>query len=217
MKQSLFIVYDQLFILALYMVHCIKQKEALQMTANCPWPGEDPLMLAYHNEEWGVPNKEDRYLFELLTLEGAQAGLSWKIVLNKREYYRKAFQQFDIDACAKLTDKDLEQIKDHYPIVKHMAKIRSVRKNAQAIQQIQKEVGSFSHYLWTYVDHQPIINQWDSMDDVPTQTDLSVKLSKDLKKRGFSFVGPVILYSYLQAVGIVNDHLSTCEYHPFHT
>lgn len=184
------------------------------MTENCSWPGQDPRMIAYHDEEWGVPSKDDRYLFELITLEGAQSGLSWSIVLNKREGYQEAFHQFDIDRCANLSDQELLDIKEQAQIIKHLNKIQSVRKNAQAIQKIQKEYGSFAAYLWRYVDNEPIVNQWTSISSIPAQSELSVRLSKDLKKRGFNFVGPVTMYSYMQAVGMINDHILSCQCHP---
>lgn len=184
------------------------------MGENCPWPGKDSRMLAYHDKEWGVPSRDDRYLFELLTLEGAQSGLSWSIVLNKRDGYQEAFHQFDIEKCAQLSDKELLEIKENAHVIKHMNKIQSVKKNAQAIKKIQQEYGSFSAFLWSYVDDTPIVNQWSSVSETPTQNELSVKLSKDLKKRGFSFVGPVTMYSYMQAIGMVNDHLVSCSYHP---
>ena len=184
------------------------------MIENCSWPGQDPRMIAYHDEEWGVPSKDDRYLFELITLEGAQSGLSWSIVLNKREGYQEAFHQFDIDRCANLSDQELLDIKEQAQIIKHLNKIQSVRKNAQAIQKIQKEYGSFAAYLWRYVDNEPIVNQWTSISNKPAQSELSVRLSKDLKKRGFNFVGPVTMYSYMQAVGMINDHILSCQCHP---
>ena len=184
------------------------------MIENCSWPGQDPRMIAYHDEEWGVPSKDDRYLFELITLEGAQSGLSWSIVLNKREGYQEAFHQFDIDRCANLSDQELLDIKEQAQIIKHLNKIQSVRKNAQAIQKIQKEYGSFAAYLWRYVDNEPIVNQWTSISNISAQSELSVRLSKDLKKRGFNFVGPVTMYSYMQAVGMINDHILSCQCHP---
>lgn len=184
------------------------------MRENCSWPGQDPRMIAYHDEEWGVPSKDDSYLFELITLEGAQSGLSWSIVLNKREGYQEAFHQFDIDRCANLSDQELLDIKEQAQIIKHLNKIQSVRKNAQAIQKIQKEYGSFAAYLWRYVDNEPIVNQWTSISSIPAQSELSVRLSKDLKKRGFNFVGPVTMYSYMQAVGMINDHILSCQCHP---
>lgn len=184
------------------------------MRENCSWPGQDPLMIAYHDEEWGVPSREDRYLFEMITLEGAQSGLSWSIVLNKRDGYRAAFHQFDIEKCANLSDEELLAIKENGQVIKHLNKIQSVRKNAQAIQKIQEEYGSFAAYLWDYVKDTPIVNQWTTVAQLPAQNELSVKLSKDLKKRGFNFVGPVTMYSYMQAVGMINDHVVSCQYHP---
>lgn len=188
-------------------------KGGVQMRA-CSWPGNDPIMQQYHDKEWCILTNDDRYIFEMLSLEGAQAGLSWSIVLSKREAYQEAFRHFDIAYCAEITDLELEEIREQYQVIKHAAKLRSVRKNAQAIIQLQEEFGSFSNFLWSYVNHQPIINKWDAEGQVPAQTELSKQLSKDMKKRGFTFVGPVILYSFMQAIGIVDDHIHTC---PFHT
>lgn len=170
-------------------------------------------MQTYHNEEWCRPNTNDRYLFEMLTLEGAQAGLSWSIVLSKREAYQQAFNNFDIQYCANLTDENLTNIKTQYNVIKHFAKLQSVRNNAQAILELRKEVDCFSDFLWRYVDFEPIINHWDSATQIPAQTSLSQQLSKDLKKRGFKFVGPVIIYSFMQAIGMIDNHLINCPYH----
>lgn len=183
------------------------------MTEQCLWPQSSELMQAYHDEEWCRANWDDRYIFELLTLEGAQAGLSWSIVLAKRKAYQEAFQNFDIEYCANLTDADLEYIRENYRIIKHMAKLRSVRSNAQTIMDIQKEGKSFSDFLWRYVEFEPIINNWEAERQIPAQTPLSVQLSKELKKKGFKFVGPVTTYSFLQAIGMVDDHLETCVFH----
>ena len=181
--------------------------------STCLWPGNNQLMQEYHDKEWGVPSYDDRYLFELLTLEGAQAGLSWSIVLSKRESYKEAFNNFDISYCAALNETELEDIKENYQVIKHMAKIRSVKNNAACVLEIQKEFGSFSNYLWNYVDFKPIINDWEIDDSIPAQTDLSTQLSKDLKKRGFKFVGPVTIYSFMQAIGMVDDHINSCFRH----
>lgn len=177
----------------------------------CTWPGTSELMQEYHDGEWGKPSKgDDRYLFEMLSLEGAQAGLSWITILKKREAYKEAFHDFDIVACANLSDEDLESIRTGYEIVRNKLKIKSVRTNAQAVQRIQDEFGSFSEFLWSYVDHTPIIHTPEKDSDVLTDDDLSKQLSKDLKKRGFTFVGPVIIYTYMQAVGMIDDHLVGC-------
>lgn len=180
----------------------------------CLWAGEELLMQQYHDSEWGVPSRDDRYIFEMLTLEGAQAGLSWSIVLNKREGYREAFDNFDIVHCSRLTDEDLLNIKENCNVVRHLAKLQSVRSNAQAALEIQKEFGSLSKYLWGYVECRPVINNRRTDADIPASTDLSVRLSKDLKKRNFKFVGPVIIYSFMQAIGMINDHIETCACHP---
>lgn len=177
----------------------------------CTWPGTSELMQEYHDGEWGKPSKgDDRYLFEMLSLEGAQAGLSWITILKKREAYKEAFYDFDIAACANLSDEDLESIRTGYEIVRNKLKIKSVRTNAQAVQRIQDEFGSFSEFLWSYVDHTPVIHTPEKDSDVLTDDALSKRLSKDLKKRGFTFVGPVIIYTYMQAVGMIDDHLVEC-------
>ncbi|HHQ1205500.1 TPA: DNA-3-methyladenine glycosylase I, partial [Listeria innocua] len=174
----------------------------------------DPFELAYHDGEWCVPSKDDTYLFEMLNLEGAQAGLSWKLILHKRKAYQEAFFHFDIDKCARLTDEDLARIVSEAAIVKNRLKVKAVRTNALATQKVQAEFGSFANYIWSFTNEERIINEWQGMGEVPAKTELSEKISKDLKKRGFKFVGPVIIYSYLQAIGILDDHLRSC---PFHT
>ncbi|MCO1604453.1 DNA-3-methyladenine glycosylase I [Desulfosporosinus nitroreducens] len=181
--------------------------------SSCSWPGRNLTMQQYHDNEWCVPSHDDAYIFEMLTLEGAQSGLSWSIVLAKREGYQKAFQHFNIEYCSKLTDEELETIKEQYNIIKNRTKINAVRSNALAVINIQKEFGSFSTFLWNYVDDHPVINSWVSEGQMPAQTPLSEQISKDLKKRGFKFVGPVIIYSFMQAIGMVDDHLRTCPYH----
>ena len=170
-----------------------------------------PELLAYHDLEWGRPVHDDRKLFEMLCLEGASVGLSWRTIWHKREAYRRLFHGFDIDACASLPDEELEAALTDPGIVRARAKVWAVRSNAQAVQRIQQEFGSLDAYLWGFVGGQQLVNAWTSMEQVPTQTELSRKLSSDLKRRGMRFVGPVITYSFLQAVGIVNDHLLSCD------
>lgn len=183
------------------------------MADQCLWPQSSKLMQSYHDEEWCRPNRDDQYIFELLTLEGAQAGLSWSIVLAKRKAYQEAFRNFNIEYCANLTDADLEFIKENYKVIKHLSKLQSVRSNAEAVLKIKKEEKSFSDFLWRYVEFTPIVNNWESEEQIPTQSPLSVQISKDLKKRGFKYVGPVTTYSFMQAIGIVDDHINTCTCH----
>jgi len=165
----------------------------------------------YHDEQWGVPVHDDRELFEMLILEGAHAGLSWEIVLKKREEYKKCFYNFDVKKVAAATDEYLEELLLNQGLIRNRLKIYSTRKNAIVFINIQKEFGSFSNYLWSYVDNKQIKNNFETWDNVPTSTPLSDKVSKDLKKRGMSFVGTTIIYSYLQAVGLIDDHLTTCH------
>ena len=164
----------------------------------------------YHDEEWGVPQHDDRHLFEMLLLEGAQAGLSWETVLRKREGYRRAFHRFHPERVAAMTDPALEALRDNPEIIRNRLKIYAARKNARAYLAIQEEFGSFDAYLWRFVDGEPIINHWQVFADVPATTEVSDRLSKDLKKRGMTFVGSTIMYAYMQAVGMVDDHLTTC-------
>ena len=164
----------------------------------------------YHDEEWGVPVYDDQLLFEMLILEGAQAGLSWETVLKKREGYRKAFHQFDIQKVACMTDAELEEHMQNPNIIRNRLKIFSTRKNAIAFIQIQKEWEHFSNYLWDFVENKPIKNHAQTLSDLPTETTISKAISKDLKKRGMTFVGSTIIYAYMQAVGLVNDHLQDC-------
>jgi DNA-3-methyladenine glycosylase I len=177
----------------------------------CAWAsGGDPLYEAYHDEEWGVPLHDDRALFELLCLEGAQAGLAWITILRKREGYRKAFHGFDPERVAAMTDAELDERMSDPEIVRNRLKINAARKNARAFLETQAEHGSFDRYLWSWVDGTPIRNAWTEMGQVPAVTDLAAAMSKDLKKRGFTFVGPTIVYAYLQSTGVVNDHVVTC-------
>ncbi|MBC1516449.1 DNA-3-methyladenine glycosylase I [Listeria immobilis] len=182
----------------------------------CPWSINDPYELEYHDKEWCVPSKDDTYLFEMLNLEGAQAGLSWKLILHKRKAYQEAFFGFDIAKCANLTDEQLAEIIAKAAIVKNRLKVKAVRTNAIATQKVQAEFGTFADYIWSFTNNKRIINKWDSVNSVPASNELSEKISKDLKKRDFKFVGPVIIYSYLQAIGMVDDHLITCPFHTIH-
>lgn len=168
------------------------------------------LYADYHDNEWGIPVHDDRHLFEMLILEGAQAGLSWETVLKKREGYRRAFHNFDPVKVAAMTDGELEDLRQNPEIIRNRLKIHAARRNAQVFLHIQKELGSFDHYLWTFVNGAPIINHWQGFGDVPATTPESDALSKDLKKRGMTFVGSTIIYAYMQAVGLVNDHVVGC-------
>ncbi len=180
------------------------------MKKRCEWCGDDPLYLAYHDREWGVPVHDDRLLFEFLILEGAQAGLSWLTILKKRENYRKAFHNFDCERIASYTEADVTRLLSDSGIVRNRLKIASAIKNARAVLDIQAEFGSLDAYLWRYVEGVPQQNAWQSMAEVPAKTALSDKLSKDLKKRGCNFVGSTICYAFMQAVGMVNDHTIDC-------
>ncbi len=177
--------------------------------ARCPWPVK-PLDVAYHDAEWGVPVHDDRVLFEFLTLEGAQAGLSWSTVLARRESYRAAFCGWDIMQVAERTPTDLDRLMLDAGVIRHRGKLESTVKNACAFLAVQGEFGSFDAYLWRFVNGAPIDTPWQTMAEVPTRTAVSDALSKDLRARGFSFVGSTICYAYLQAMGLVNDHLAGC-------
>ena len=170
-----------------------------------------PELLAYHDHEWGRPVHDDRKLFEMLCLEGASVGLSWRTIWHKRQAYRRLFHNFEIDACAAMTDQELEEALLDPGIVRARGKVWAVRSNAQATQRICQEFGSLNAYLWGFVGGQQVVGSWTSMDEIPTVTDLSRSVSADLKQRGMRYVGPVLTYSFLQAVGIVNDHLLTCD------
>jgi DNA-3-methyladenine glycosylase I len=173
-------------------------------------------MLAYHDEEWGVPSHDDRHLFELLTLEGAQAGLSWNTILNKRDGYRKAFAGFDPEVVARFGPKDVERLLADPGIVRNRLKVESTIANATRVLEVQEELGSFDAYLWGFVDGKPIVGGWRSLSELPAETPLSKALSKDLKRRGFRFVGPTVCYAFMQAVGVVDDHTVGCFRHGQH-
>ncbi len=179
----------------------------------CAWCGENPIYVAYHDMEWGVPVRDDRTLFEFLVLEGAQAGLSWSTILNKRQSYRKAFDGFDATKVARYDERKLAELLADPGIVRNRLKVRSAVSNAQAFLRVQEACGSFSDYIWSFVDGRPIQNQWGSVAEVPAVTPLAETISKDLKKRGFSFVGPTIVYAQMQATGMVNDHVVDCFRH----
>ncbi len=176
----------------------------------CPWCGEEPLYVKYHDEEWGVPVHDDRRHFEFLVLEGAQAGLSWITILRRREGYRKAFGEFDPVKVAGFDEKRIEILLQDEGIIRNRQKVHSAVKNARAFLQIQKESGSFDSYIWSFVNGSPIQNRFEKDSDIPAKTVLSEKISKDMKGRGFSFVGPTIIYAHMQAIGMVNDHLVSC-------
>ena len=176
----------------------------------CQWVNADPLYIDYHDQEWGIPIYDDQKLFEFLILEGTQAGLSWITILKKRDNYRKAFDHFDTAKIAKYTPKKLEQLLLDPGIIRNRLKVQAAVTNAKLFLEIQKEYGSFSQYIWSFVDGKPIKNHWKQFSDVPTITEISDKMSKDLKKRGFKFVGSTICYAFMQAVGMVNDHTTDC-------
>ena len=176
----------------------------------CEWCGSDPVYVAYHDDEWGVPVHDDRLLFEFLILEGAQAGLSWITILKKREGYRKAFAGFDVEKVARFTEAKLEKLLLNPAIVRNRLKVKSSVTNAQAFLKVQEEFGSFDNYIWRFVEGKPIVNRFKSMKDIPAKTDISDAMSKDLKHRGFKFVGSTICYAHMQATGMVNDHTMDC-------
>lgn len=178
--------------------------------STCAWAMKNPLERIYHDEEWGTPVHDDVTLFEFLTLEGAQAGLSWITILKKRDGYRLAFEQYDINKLAKLDDSRVAAIIEQYDVVKHKGKIASVFSNARAALELQKEFGSIDKALWQFVGGVPKINRWTEMSQIPASTEESKAMSQFLKKRGFKFVGETICYAFMQAVGMVNDHLEHC-------
>lgn len=176
----------------------------------CPWCGDDPLYVCYHDQEWGVPSRDDRHLFEMLLLDGAQAGLSWLTILRKREGYRRAFAGFDPERIARFTARDQARLLADPGIVRNRLKIASAVRNAQAWLALVAAEGSFAAYLWDFVDGRPVQNAFRTLADIPATTPLSDRISKDLKQRGFNFVGSTIIYAFLQAAGVVNDHLVSC-------
>ena len=179
----------------------------------CSWCGEDPLYVKYHDTEWGTPVYDDDKLFEFLILETFQAGLSWITVLRKRENFRKAFDQFNYQKIAKYDDKKYMELLQNVGIIRNKLKIKATISNAISFMEIQKEFGSFSRYIWGFVNHKPIVNHYKNLNEIPATTELSDKLSKDLKKRGFKFVGSTVIYAHMQATGMVNDHIVDCFRH----
>lgn len=180
------------------------------MKIRCLWARDDPLLIKYHDQEWGVPLHDDTQLFEFLILEGAQAGLSWITVLRKRDNYRKAFDNFDPVKIANYDEKKIEELRNNPGIIRNRLKIQATVTNARAVLDIQNEFGSFDTYIWGFVDGRTIQNKWKRLEEIPSSTPESEAMSKDLKKRGFKFVGPTICYAFMQAVGMVNDHVMGC-------
>ncbi|HSG30479.1 MAG TPA: DNA-3-methyladenine glycosylase I [Thermodesulfobacteriota bacterium] len=176
----------------------------------CSWMGDDEIMLHYHDEEWGVPVHDDRKWFEYIILDAFQAGLSWKTVLHKREGFKKVFFKFDPIKVARITDKQMESARNNPAIIRNRLKIKAAKTNAEAFLKLQKEHGSFNSYIWSFTDGQVIQNKWNSLGDIPASTPLSDEISKALKKEGFTFVGSTICYAFLQAAGVVNDHITSC-------
>jgi DNA-3-methyladenine glycosylase I len=176
----------------------------------CAWVGTDPLMIAYHDEEWGAPIHDDRKLFEFMVLDAMQAGLSWSIVLHKRENFEKALDGFEISKVAKYGDKKYDQLVINEGIIRNRQKLAATITNARAVLAVQKEFGSLDAYLWTFVNGAPVVNAWKVGSQIPAKSPAAELMSKDLKKRGFKFVGPTICYAFMQAAGLVNDHVSTC-------
>ncbi len=179
----------------------------------CPWAESDPHYIRYHDDEWGVPLHDDRLLFEFLTLETFQAGLSWLTVLRKREHFRQAFAQFDPQQVAAFGENEITALLQNKGIIRNRAKIRAAITNAARFLEIQRTFGSFDAYMWGFLDGRPIINAWQHLEDIPAFTPLAEKISKDLKQRGFKFIGPTVVYAHMQATGMVNDHLVSCFRH----
>lgn len=184
------------------------------MKTRCEWATGDPLLMQYHDEEWGVPIHDDRTLFEFLVLEGAQAGLSWLTVLRKRENYRQAFDDFEVEKIANYGEEKIAALLENPGIIRNRLKVRSAVTNARAFLKVQDEFGSFDKYIWQFVDGNPIHNVWQDLAQLPAKTDIAEMISKDLIQRGFKFVGPTICYAHMQATGMVNDHLVDCFRYP---
>jgi DNA-3-methyladenine glycosylase I len=179
----------------------------------CPWPGNDPLYIAYHDDEWGVPERDDRALYEKLVLDGFQAGLSWITILRKREAFRNAFDDFAPEKVARFTSKSIDALMRDEGIVRNRAKIEGAIASARVWIQMMERGTGFATYLWDFVDGKPIVNRYKAMTEVPAETELSRAIAKDLKSRGFKFCGPTIVYAFMQATGMVNDHLTSCHRH----
>lgn len=185
----------------------------MKQIIRCPWPSDDTLMIKYHDKEWGVPLHNDRKLFEFLILEGFQAGLSWRTILYKRENFRIAFDNFDFDKVAKYDKRKINSLLKDEGIIRNKLKIEAAITNAKAFLQVRKEFGTFDKYIWNFVNGKPIQNKFKSLKDLPARTELSDKISDDLQKRGFKFVGSTIVYAHMQATGMVNDHVVGCYRH----
>ena len=183
------------------------------MKKRCSWPGESPLYIDYHDHEWGIPIHDERLLFEFICLEGQQAGLSWITVLKKREHYRKAFKNFEPIKVARMKDETIEKLLLDTNLIRNRLKLYSIRNNAKAFLAIQAEFGTFDHYIWSFVKGNTIQNRWKTLKQTPTKTTESDAMAKDLKKRGFKFIGSTICYAFMQAAGMVNDHVLTCYRH----
>lgn len=188
----------------------IIQTQEDTMKKRCTWCGDDPLYMDYHDKEWGVPLYDEQKLFELLCLEGAQAGLSWITILRKREGYRQAFDKFDKEKIVRYEEEDIKRLLSNPEIVRNKLKVAAVIQNAKCVLQLYDKGETLSDYLWKYVDGTPIQNSWKETSELPASTPLSEKMSKDMKKQGFKFVGPTICYAYMQSMGLVNDHLVDC-------
>ncbi|HTM64969.1 MAG TPA: DNA-3-methyladenine glycosylase I [Flavipsychrobacter sp.] len=184
-----------------------------QATNGCTWPADDQLMNQYHDEEWGVPLHDDQKIFEFMVLDAFQAGLSWKTVLHKRKNFEKAFAGFDPVKVAKFNEKKTEALMQDAGIIRNRLKILATVTNAQRFLEVQKEFGSFNKYIWQFVNHKPIVNKWKQSSQIPAKSEASDAMSKDLQKRGFKFVGSTICYAFMQAAGMVNDHLTGCPRH----
>ena len=185
----------------------------MKTVKRCPWPTDIPLMISYHDKEWGVPVHSDKKLFEFLILEGFQAGLSWRTILNKRENFRKAFDNFDFNKVAEYDKRKINSLLKDEGIIRNKLKIEGAVANAKAFLQVRKEFGTFDKYVWSFVNGKPLQNKFKSLKDIPARTKLSDKISEDLKKREFKFVGSTIIYAHMQATGMVNDHLISCFRH----
>lgn len=182
----------------------------MKSLTRCPWPKDDQLMIKYYDKEWGVPVHDDRKLFEFLLLEGFQAGLSWRTILHKRKNFRNAFDNFDFNKIAKYDKRKINSLMKDIGIIRNKLKIQASVTNAKAFIQIRKEFGTFDKYIWGFVNNKPIINKFKSLKELPARTELSDKISDDLKRRGFKFVGSTIIYAHMQATGMLNDHLVSC-------
>jgi DNA-3-methyladenine glycosylase I len=182
----------------------------IEMPQRCDWSEINETMAKYHDNEWGIPLHNDQKLFEFLILDGFQAGLSWNIVLNKRDHFRQAFYDYDLEKITNASSNYVSELLQNSNIIKNRSKIQSVFTNAAEFLKIQGEFGSFDHFIWRFVDWKPIQNSWESIDQIPTTSKLSEQISFDLRKRGFKFIGPTICYAYMQSIGMVNDHLKYC-------